>query len=536
MSYKILIVDDDKISQHLIEKLIISYNPNYLIFKAFDFKNAYEIITKNPPNIVIINHNTIKETISEFIKIKQSRNYRNIQIILVDCHLPEKEQIELISKNHVFSIIPKPINPIFFISSLKNAIELSISLQLVDIQKQNIDYHIEELNKLSLIVKETDNCVIIFNPEGNIEWANEAFKKLYGINYEEFIERYGVNIFESNITQENVKEKFEETIETAKSVTYISNIKGIGTISEKWIQTTLTPIFSENEEIEKIVAIQTDVTKLILYELELEKKTKQMEELAEKLKLVNLELQNKNQIILEERKKAEKLLEGILPHHIVSQLKNEGTARPRNYKLATIMFTDFVGFTKECRNLTPEQIVKYLDGFFRIFDDIIIKHYIEKIKTIGDAYMCVGGIPLRNKSNPFNVVLAALEIQYFMNHIDKYAPDQELPQWKLRIGIHSGELVAGVVGKIKFAYDVWGDAVNVASRIQSNCEPGFVNISAVTYEHIKDFFDCQYRGEIEMKNRGQMPMYYVLRIKEEFSEDPEGIFPNEKFKKIINSL
>ena len=153
-------------------------------------------------------------------------------------------------------------------------------------------------------------------------------------------------------------------------------------------------------------------------------------------------------------------------------------------------------------DMTPKQIVKYLDKFFTVFDDIVVEHFIEKIKTIGDAYMCVGGIPLRNRSNPYDVVLAGLKIQDFMNNLDHYDPEKELPRWRIRMGIHTGPLVAGVVGKIKFAYDVWGDSVNIASRMESADEVGRVNISGATYEYIKDHFECEYRGEIEMKNRG----------------------------------
>ena len=150
--------------------------------------------------------------------------------------------------------------------------------------------------------------------------------------------------------------------------------------------------------------------------------------------------------------------------------------------------------------------------------------------------MCVGGIPLRNRSNPFDVTLASLRIQYYMNNLDEFDPNNELPRWKIRLGIHTGRLVAGVVGKIKFAYDVWGDSVNVASRMETAGEIGRVNISDSTYEFIKDYFDCEYRGEIEIKNRGKIAMYFVNRIKVEFSEDKAGTIPNDEFKKFLHSI
>lgn len=536
MSFKIIIADEDKITQHLIEKYIQSFEKNIVIHKAYDGQNAYDLTLKQTPNLVIFNWNNPIINGEKFCELlKQNNTINNIPVIAIIGDLNETSQLSILEKN-VFHLLKKPINKIDLIASVKSAINFNLAQTEVSIQKQNLDTHIEELNKLSLIVKETDNCVVIISSDGEIEWANDAFRKMYGISLQEFIERFGNNLLEASFSKDSIRQKLDELFESGKSVNYVSHISGINTIVDKWIQTTLTPIFNENNEIEKIVAIETDITKLKQFEHNLRKNNEEMQKLTEQLQQAYEEMQLKNQIILEERKKTERLLEGILPHHIVSQLKNEGQARPRNYKLATIMFTDFQGFTKACKNLEPEQIVKYLDGFFRVFDDIVVEHFIEKIKTIGDAYMCVGGIPLRNRSNPYDVVLAALRVQHFMNNLDIFDPNKELPRWKIRLGIHTGELTAGVVGKIKFAYDVWGDAVNVASRIESNSEAGFVNISGKTYEIIKDFFVCQYRGEIEMKNRGQMPMYYVNRIKEEFSEDDLGIFPNEKFKKFLHNL
>ena len=150
--------------------------------------------------------------------------------------------------------------------------------------------------------------------------------------------------------------------------------------------------------------------------------------------------------------------------------------------------------------------------------------------------MCVGGIPLRNRSHPFNVVLAGLEIQKFMNDLHKIKSNEGLPKWQLRLGIHTGPLIAGVVGKIKFAYDVWGDSVNIASRMETAGEVGKVNISGTTYKFIKDFFDCEYRGEIEIKNRGKINMYFVNGIKKEYASKDSDAIPNEKFKDFLHTL
>jgi class 3 adenylate cyclase len=261
-----------------------------------------------------------------------------------------------------------------------------------------------------------------------------------------------------------------------------------------------------------------------------------MQKLTEELTATNKELELQKNLIQDERQKTDELLESILPHHVASQLKSIGFARPRDYKRSTIMFTDFKGFTKSCEKLQPDEIVKFLHGYFTVFDDIVVAHFIEKIKTIGDAYMCVGGIPLRNRSNPFDVTIAGLKMQHFMNNLDTFDPEQTLPRWQIRMGIHTGAITAGVVGKIKFAYDVWGDTVNIASRMETASEVGRVNVSGATYEFIKDYFECEYRGEIEIKNRGKMAMYFVNRILPDYSDNQEGTIPNENFKKILHSM
>ncbi|MDF1672514.1 MAG: adenylate/guanylate cyclase domain-containing protein, partial [Vicingaceae bacterium] len=164
----------------------------------------------------------------------------------------------------------------------------------------------------------------------------------------------------------------------------------------------------------------------------------------------------------------------------------------------------------------------------------IEKYDVEKIKTIGDAYMCAGGIPIRNKSNPIDTVLAGLEIQRFMKTYNKIKTKNGESAWGLRVGIHTGNVVAGVVGIKRFAYDIWGDSVNVASRIEAASAVGKVNVSGATYELIKEFFTCEYRGKIKAKNKGNIDMYFVHTIKPELSIDGKGIEPNELFQKYVD--
>ena len=259
----------------------------------------------------------------------------------------------------------------------------------------------------------------------------------------------------------------------------------------------------------------------------------QVKERTKELIGKNEEVEKQRTLLEEEKDKLETLLLNILPQSTVEELKKKGKATARNYSKATVMFTDFKNFTKISEKLTPTELVERLDGFFVKFDEIIEKYNVEKIKTIGDAYMCAGGIPIRNKSNPVDVILAALEIQRTVAEIVKDIPKSEYP-WGLRLGIHTGNLVAGVIGIKRFAYDIWGDTVNVASRVESGGEVGRVNISGDTYEYVKEFFSCEYRGKIHAKNKGEIDMFFVNSIRPELSKNGKGIVPNKLFWEYVN--
>ena len=221
-------------------------------------------------------------------------------------------------------------------------------------------------------------------------------------------------------------------------------------------------------------------------------------------------LAEKNKIIEEERQRSDELLLNILPANIAEELKEVGKAKARKYTDATVMLVDFKNFTKISERLTPEQLVKELDYCFRAFDFIISQHGIEKIKTIGDAYMCATGLSDR-KTVPTNIIQAAIEMQEFLEDYKKERARLGLPYFEARIGIHTGPVVAGVVGVNKFAYDIWGDTVNIASRLESNCAEGEINISASTFQLVKYKFDCEYRGKVSAKNKGEIDMYYVKK-------------------------
>jgi class 3 adenylate cyclase len=240
-----------------------------------------------------------------------------------------------------------------------------------------------------------------------------------------------------------------------------------------------------------------------------------------------IELQKEQ--IEKEKIKVENLLLNMLPTEIVEELTNKGKAQAKHFRIASVMFTDFKNFTHIAEVIRPKDLIAELDRLFIRFDEIIGKYGIEKIKTIGDSYMCAGGLPIRNKTNPVDIVLAGLEIQRYIESIkaEKIAKGEEF--WELRVGINTGELIAGVIGSKRFAYDIWGDTVNVASRMEQKGVAGKVNISGPTYNYIKNFFECTYRGKIEAKNKGEVDMYFVDRILPELSIEGNGIEPNALF-------
>lgn len=245
-------------------------------------------------------------------------------------------------------------------------------------------------------------------------------------------------------------------------------------------------------------------------------------------------LEEQKRLLEVEKEKTEKLLKNIIPESTMQELRTKGKASARAYKTVSVMFTDFVGFTKIAERMSPSDLVSELDIYFRKFDEIIIKNNLEKIKTIGDAYMCAGGVPVRNNTNPIDACLAALQIQEAMKLFREEAKETGKEIWDLRLGINTGEVTAGVIGSEKLAYDIWGATVNQAQRMEMLGEPGKVTISGETFNFIEPYFVCTFKGKVKSKSKGLIDMYTVDGIKPELSVNGEGIYPNERFQEIFN--
>jgi class 3 adenylate cyclase/CheY-like chemotaxis protein len=539
MSYKVLVVDDNIHNSKLIEGILNAEKGKYDVFFAENGLEGFEKARKIQPDLVLMDMRMPELSGIDALKmLQEDPDLKEIPVIFITAYKTDENFADAF-KNGAFDFITKPID----INELRSRVRkaLSIGQTLTRIRSKMYQYEQERqlLEQKANITENAPNAFIMIDDKGRMEWANEGFEKLHEISFIEFKEKYGDNIFEIKTIKDFTREARRcfhthtpSTVET----------KLILPTGKKWFQTFFTPQLDENGEIHKLIAVESDITPIMLKEEEMFKQNRRMIAITERLEQANSLLENQKEeieeqkrLIEEEQEKSERLLLNILPFEVARQLKSKGKAGTRFYRHVTVLFTDFKDFSKNTRELEPTDLVAILDDYFGKFDEITGKHYLEKIKTIGDAYMCAGGLPLRNKSNPVDAVLAGLEIQDYIQRM-KANPKPGIPAWELRIGIHTGPVVAGVVGRKKFAYDIWGETVNAAARMENLGEVNMVNVSEATYEYIKDYFECDFRGTVNAKNVGEMSMYAVRRIKPEFSADEKGILSNDEFVRTVNKL
>lgn len=314
---------------------------------------------------------------------------------------------------------------------------------------------------------------------------------------------YNGNYKDSNIHLKNYY-IYRDSVQNIETIEKMANLRTNFELAKKQIEVDLLNQKHGNQQITTI----SSVTAMLLIAL-----------LALGLLHRNRYIQRTSDIIEDERDRSERLLCNILPEKTAQELKVIGKVKAKLFESTSVMFTDFKAFTANSDKLSPEELVESIDFYFSEFDEIMDKYGLEKIKTIGDAYMCAGGLPFPTPDHAHKMVEAAFEIADFVNK-SKIEDPNNLTRFDIRIGINSGPVVAGVVGTKKFAYDIWGETVNIASRMESNSEPGKVNISENTYQLIKDDFCCNYRGEIEAKYKGKLKMYFVTNHSNKGQNEP----------------
>jgi class 3 adenylate cyclase len=242
-----------------------------------------------------------------------------------------------------------------------------------------------------------------------------------------------------------------------------------------------------------------------------------------------VEIERQRHELAGDKARIDVLLHNLLPASIVTELKANDRVEPRHHNEVTVLFTDFVGFTSIAEQVSAEELVADLDACFSSFDAIVARRGLERLKTIGDSYMAAAGVPVARRTHAADAVLAALDIVRAITVHGAARAANGRPKWDVRVGLHTGPLVAGIVGQTRFAYDVWGDTVNMASRMESSGSAGCVNISETTAAKVADLFVIQPRGQVAAKNKGLVEMFYVVGLRPEMSVDGLGIEPNARF-------
>lgn len=382
-----------------------------------------------------------------------------------------------------------------------------------DLARKNLNLAIEMLEKLEDLYPVSVYLLYvsdIYSREDNLKKAMETAERSrqlalqYGLKDQ--ISEANLRLSELNKSSGDFKNAYlnyidyvayRDSVKNIKSVRQMANLRANYEVSQKQSEIDL---LAQRQRTQKIIVFAISLALLLILII------------AVGLYRRNKFIKRTSAIIRKEKDRSDQLLLNILPEETAQELKDFGRVKSKRFESVTVLFTDFKDFTHYSDSLPPEILVESVDFYFSRFDEIMEKYDLEKIKTIGDCYMCAGGIPFPTKDHAQRVALAAFEIAEFVKSAHE-STNGKYVKFQSRIGINTGPVVAGVVGSKKFAYDIWGDTVNIASRMESNSEPDHINISQNTYDLIKDDFDCEYRGEVDVKNKGRMKMYYLKGVK-----------------------
>jgi PAS domain S-box-containing protein len=405
---------------------------------------------------------------------------------------------------------------------------------------QNIP--IEELKELQLlasVAKNSQNSILILDKLGNVEWVNSAFSSFYGYTLKEY-----------NAQKESESTEYIQVLHNTDR-NFFKNNKLLNFTRElytktgerKWVLSNITPLLDDNGNIRQFIVIETDITQQKELEEELIQREENTLTLTEHLESVKdyveeqIESLNEQKNALEKAKeKSEEVLHKVLPYEVAIQLKKKGYATPRHYKKVTVIHINLRNFFDLSQTVPIEELVTELHENMVQFDNILERHYVEKIKTTGSIYLGAGGVPLRNRSNPIDVTLTAIEVRDVINAVNKARKEKGQEIFYAGIGIHTGKVIAGVVGKNKLSYDIWGDTVNISATIEHNADAGNIIISLSTYEEVKEYFKCRHYKKIVLSSAEELELYIVERIKPQYAADSEGKHPNAEFMQILSKL
>ncbi len=396
-----------------------------------------------------------------------------------------------------------------------------------------------DINLLASIAQLADNSIMLLNKDGLIEWANAGCERLYGkpaVPGDSYFDNSNTNFIkhlnstDSNFFINHTSLSFSRSFYTDDDL-------------RKWIQATVTPIKNNQGIIERFIVIETDITQQKEVEEELLQQQENTQTLTEHLESVRqyvedqiVELNEQKKALEVAKERSEEVLNKVLPYEVAIQLKKKGYASPRHYKMVTVINLSFRNFFQLAEIIPLEDLVEQFHQCLVKLDGILESHYVEKIKTVGDIYIGAGGVPLRNRSNPIDVVLSALEIKDFIKEFNLNRTKQGLQTFVIGIGVHTGKVIAGVVGKNKLSYDIWGDAVNIAATIERIAPADAVVISAATRNEIAQYFNFKPIQKLILSNADETELFEVTGINDKYTNDPNGIIPNLIFHQILTKL